>query len=148
MATGSIWANLIKSIAAVSIGFVVVNAAEVDYANKDEDYEELFEQLEPGTMVVLDELCSGTNPSEGIAIFNMVVGLLPRLSPQVFVTTHFLDAARRLEEDGDVPRLEFLQSSEQPRHAVAAIPTAVDFPVRAAFGRILLAASPALYHAP
>lgn len=70
---------------------------------------QLFEQLEPGTMVVLDELCSGTNPSEGIAIFNMVVGLLPRLSPQVFVTTHFLDAARRLEEDGDVPRLEFLQ---------------------------------------
>ena len=58
---------------------------------------------------LIDELCSGTNPSEGIAIFNMVVSLLPRLRPQVFVTTHFLDAARRLEEEGKVARLEFLQ---------------------------------------
>ncbi|MBX3275899.1 MAG: DNA mismatch repair protein [Sandaracinaceae bacterium] len=70
---------------------------------------ELFEQLEPGAMVILDELCSGTNPSEGIAIFNMVVSLLPRLHPQVLVSTHFLDAARELEEAGAVERLELLQ---------------------------------------
>ena len=70
---------------------------------------QLFEQLEPGSMVVLDELCSGTNPSEGIAIFEMVISLLPRLRPQVFVTTHFLDAARKLEEERPVDRLEFLQ---------------------------------------
>ncbi|MCB9592303.1 MAG: DNA mismatch repair protein [Sandaracinaceae bacterium] len=70
---------------------------------------QLFEQLEPGAMVILDELCSGTNPSEGIAIFNMVLSLLPRLHPQVFVSTHFLDAARDLEEAGAVERLEFLQ---------------------------------------
>ena len=70
---------------------------------------QLFEQLEPGSMVVLDELCSGTNPSEGIAIFEMVISLLPRLHPQVFVTTHFLDAARNLEEERPVDRLEFLQ---------------------------------------
>jgi len=69
----------------------------------------LFEQLEPGSMVVLDELCSGTNPSEGIAIFEMVISLLPRLRPQVWVTTHFLDAARKLEAEGRVDRLEFLQ---------------------------------------
>lgn len=69
----------------------------------------LFEQLEPGSMVVLDELCSGTNPSEGIAIFEMVIGLLPRLRPQVFVTTHFLDAARKLEAERPAERLEFLQ---------------------------------------
>ncbi len=70
---------------------------------------QLFEQLEPGAMVILDELCSGTNPSEGIAIFNMVLSLLPRLRPQVIVSTHFLDAARDLEEAGAVERLEFLQ---------------------------------------
>lgn len=69
----------------------------------------LFEQLEPGSMIVLDELCSGTNPSEGIAIFEMVISLLPRLRPQVFVTTHFLDAARELERERPAERLEFLQ---------------------------------------
>jgi len=70
---------------------------------------QLFEQIEPGTLVILDELCSGTNPSEGIAIFEMVLTLLPRLRPQVLVSTHFLDAARHLEEEGTVERLEFLQ---------------------------------------
>ncbi len=70
---------------------------------------QLFEQLEPGAMVILDELCSGTNPSEGIAIFNMVLSLLPRLHPQVFVSTHFLDAARDLETEGAILRLELLQ---------------------------------------
>jgi DNA mismatch repair protein MutS2 len=81
---------------------------------------QLFEQLEPGTFVVLDELCSGTNPSEGIAIFEMVVSLLPRLHPQVFVTTHFLDAARKLEEERPIERLMFLQveldAKEQPTY--------------------------------
>lgn len=78
-----------------------------------------FEQLEPGAMVILDELCSGTNPSEGIAIFEMVIGLLPRLRPQVFVTTHFLDAARKLERERPVERLEFLQvelDDEEPTY--------------------------------
>lgn len=69
----------------------------------------LFEQLEPGSVVLLDELCSGTNPSEGEAIFEMVVGLLPRLRPQVWVTTHFLDAAERLAKAGSVERISFLQ---------------------------------------
>lgn len=69
----------------------------------------LFEGLEPGSMAILDELCSGTNPSEGIAIFEMVIGLLPRLRPQVLLTTHFLDAARALEENPVAERLEFLQ---------------------------------------
>lgn len=70
---------------------------------------QLFEQLEPGSMIILDELCSGTNPSEGIAIFEMVLSLLPRLRPQVFVTTHFLDAARKLERERPAERLEFMQ---------------------------------------
>lgn len=69
----------------------------------------LFENLAPGSLVILDELCSGTNPSEGIAIFEMVISLLPRLRPQVFLTTHFLDAARKLERESPIARLAFLQ---------------------------------------
>ncbi len=69
----------------------------------------LFEQLEPGSLVILDELCSGTNPSEGIAIFEMVLGLLPRLRPRAFLTTHFLDAARGLAANPPTKRLETLQ---------------------------------------
>lgn len=69
----------------------------------------LFEKLAPGSLVILDELCSGTNPSEGIAIFEMVISLLPRLRPQVFLTTHFLDAARKLETEAPIERLAFLQ---------------------------------------
>lgn len=69
----------------------------------------LFENLAPGSLVILDELCSGTNPSEGIAIFEMVISLLPRLRPQVFLTTHFLDAARKLKNEAPIERLAFLQ---------------------------------------
>lgn len=60
----------------------------------------LFEQLEPGSVAILDELCSGTNPMEGESIFEMVVSLLPALRPQVFVSTHFLGLAARLEQEG------------------------------------------------
>lgn len=71
----------------------------------------LFEELEPGCLVILDELCSGTNPSEGIAIFEMVLSLLPRIKPRAFLTTHFLDAARRLQEEAEASNseLRFLQ---------------------------------------
>jgi DNA mismatch repair protein MutS2 len=69
----------------------------------------LFEALRPGAIAILDELCSGTNPSEGIAIFELVVSLLPRLRPQVLLTTHFLDAARRLEAENGIARLQLLQ---------------------------------------
>lgn len=70
---------------------------------------QLFEQLEPGSLAILDELCSGTNPMEGESIFEMVVSLLPRLRPQVFVSTHFLGLAARLERDRPVESLAFLQ---------------------------------------
>jgi DNA mismatch repair protein MutS2 len=71
----------------------------------------LFEQMRVGSMVVLDELCSGTNPSEGVEVFAMVLHLLRRVEPTAFVTTHFLDFARSLEEAPPVPSLEFLQVS-------------------------------------
>jgi DNA mismatch repair protein MutS2 len=69
----------------------------------------LFEELEPGSLAILDELCSGTNPNEGEDIFEMVVSLLPRLRPQVFISTHFLGLAARLERERPTPHLDFLE---------------------------------------
>jgi DNA mismatch repair protein MutS2 len=69
----------------------------------------LFERLPPGAMVILDELCSGTNPSEGEEIFELVVQMLARLSPQAFITTHFLAFAARLERERAIEGLRFIQ---------------------------------------
>jgi DNA mismatch repair protein MutS2 len=69
----------------------------------------LFERLPPGAMVILDELCSGTNPSEGEEIFELVVKMLTRLRPQAFITTHFLAFAARLEKERKIADLRFLQ---------------------------------------
>jgi DNA mismatch repair protein MutS2 len=69
----------------------------------------LFEQLLPGTVVILDELCSGTNPSEGEEIFELVVKMLRRLRPRAFLTTHFLAFAATLERERRIEGLRFLQ---------------------------------------
>ncbi|MBK6514711.1 MAG: DNA mismatch repair protein [Polyangiaceae bacterium] len=70
---------------------------------------ELFEKLPPSSMVILDELCSGTNPSEGEEIFELVVQMLAKLGPQAFITTHFLAFAGRLERESGISGLRFLQ---------------------------------------
>jgi DNA mismatch repair protein MutS2 len=70
---------------------------------------DLFERLPPGAMVLLDELCSGTNPSEGEEIFELVVRMLAKLEPQAFITTHFLTFAARLERERAIEGLRFLQ---------------------------------------
>ena len=70
---------------------------------------ELFERLRPGTVVILDELCSGTNPSEGEEIFELVVRMLRRLKPHAFMTTHFLAFAATLEREKRIEGLRFLQ---------------------------------------
>lgn len=57
----------------------------------------LFEKLHPGDVVVLDELCSGTNPSEGEEIFQLVLELIAQLRPQVWISTHFLQLAQSLQ---------------------------------------------------
>jgi DNA mismatch repair protein MutS2 len=77
---------------------------------------ELFEQLPPGAMVVLDELCSGTNPSEGEEIFELVLRMLGRLEPQTFITTHFLAFAQRLEKERKLEGVRFLQVVLGPNH--------------------------------
>jgi DNA mismatch repair protein MutS2 len=74
----------------------------------------LFEKLPPRAMVVLDELCSGTNPSEGEEIFELVVTLLAELYPQAWITTHFLNFAARLEREHRVEALRFLQVELDP----------------------------------
>jgi len=69
----------------------------------------LFERSGFGDLVLLDELCSGTNPSEGEEIAQLVISLLYRLAPQTLITTHFLEFAARLAKHPPVPGLEFLQ---------------------------------------
>jgi DNA mismatch repair protein MutS2 len=69
----------------------------------------LFERLAWGSLVIVDELCSGTNPSEAEEIFDLVLSQLAELDPQTVVTTHFLHFAARLEAEQSLPRLEFLQ---------------------------------------
>jgi DNA mismatch repair protein MutS2 len=79
----------------------------------------LFSAAKPGSLIVLDELCSGTNPREGEEIFRMVLRLLGELQPDAFITTHFLDFAERLERGDDA--LGFLQveldAAERPTYS-------------------------------
>jgi DNA mismatch repair protein MutS2 len=78
----------------------------------------LFERLRENSMVVMDELCSGTNPSEGEALMQLVLEALYELAPQAFITTHFLELAARLA--GSTRRHRFLQTEldehEQPTY--------------------------------
>ncbi|HKU42885.1 MAG TPA: DNA mismatch repair protein [Polyangiales bacterium] len=69
----------------------------------------LFEQAHAGSFVVLDELCSGTNPSEGEEIFRMLLELLHELAHEVHITTHFLSFAHALQSESDALGLSFLQ---------------------------------------
>jgi DNA mismatch repair protein MutS2 len=70
----------------------------------------LFESVPPRSLVLLDELCSGTNPSEAIEIVDMVLRLLRQIRPYALVTTHFLDFAGTLERRGSADGLGFLQA--------------------------------------
>jgi len=68
----------------------------------------LFESLPRGGLAILDELCSGTNPTEGEEIFELLIELLGELSPAAFISTHFLGLAARLERERPV-ELTFLE---------------------------------------
>jgi DNA mismatch repair protein MutS2 len=78
----------------------------------------LFERLRENGMVVLDELCSGTNPSEGEALMQLVLEALYELAPQAFISTHFLEFAAGLA--ASTRRHRFLQAEldehEQPTY--------------------------------
>jgi DNA mismatch repair protein MutS2 len=70
----------------------------------------LFETSRHGTLVLLDELCSGTNPSEAAELFTMVLDLLGELGSEVYVTTHFLELAQRLAANEPSASMAFLQA--------------------------------------
>ncbi len=70
---------------------------------------QLFETSRPGSVVLFDELCSGTNPSEAEQIIHMVLALLRELRPEVYITTHFLRFAEGLIDDAAELGLSFLQ---------------------------------------
>lgn len=74
----------------------------------------LFETVGSPSMVILDELCSGTNPAEGTEIIALVLRLLDRLDTVAFISTHFLDFARGLAAEPPVGSLEFLQVESRP----------------------------------
>jgi DNA mismatch repair protein MutS2 len=69
----------------------------------------LFQTAPRRSLILLDELCSGTNPSEAIEIVSMVLRLLKVLAPNAFITTHFLDFANRLRQQPPIQGLGFLQ---------------------------------------
>ncbi len=77
----------------------------------------VFERLKAGSMVVMDELCSGTNPSEGEELMRIVLEALYELRPRAFITTHFLEFASELASGG---RHRFVQAEldahEQPTY--------------------------------
>jgi DNA mismatch repair protein MutS2 len=70
---------------------------------------DLFGSVGTRSLVLLDELCSGTNPSEATRIVQMVLELLREVRPVALITTHFLDFGRRMEADPPVRDLQFLQ---------------------------------------
>ena len=70
----------------------------------------MFEAMQEPSMVLVDELCSGTNPSEGIEVFSLVLRLLEQVRPVAFITTHFLDYARELELQPPIGDLRFLHA--------------------------------------
>lgn len=72
---------------------------------------QLFEEVGPGDLAIIDELCSGTNPSEAVALIRLVLELLAELRPQVFVTTHFLAFAAELERSPPPTGMQFIQAA-------------------------------------
>ncbi len=100
------------------VSSIFASIIEVDRADQSEGrlgtelmrLRTLFESVPPGALILLDELCSGTNPSEAIEIVETVLRLLERIKPIAFVTTHFLDFAQKLSTQDSTNGLAFLQA--------------------------------------
>lgn len=69
----------------------------------------LFQAAPRQSLILLDELCSGTNPSEAEEIVTMVLDLLQQLEPIAYFSSHFLDFGARLREQRPIENLAFLQ---------------------------------------
>jgi DNA mismatch repair protein MutS2 len=70
----------------------------------------IFERIGRDQLVIVDELCSGTNPAEAEALIRFVLELLDRFGPLALITTHFLEFARGLSEQPPVQRMSFIQA--------------------------------------
>lgn len=70
----------------------------------------MFESLEVGALVLVDELCAGTNPAEAEPLFLMVLELWAQLGAHSFVTTHLLGFATRLRAEPPAFSLAFLRA--------------------------------------
>ena len=101
---------LVSSLFASIVEFDRADQAEGRLGTEMVRLRTLFETVPPGSLVLLDELCSGTNPSEAIEIVGMVLSLLGRLRPVALVTTHFLDFAHDLYAARSHDGLGFLQA--------------------------------------
>ena len=69
----------------------------------------LFERAPREALIILDELCSGTNPCEGEEIILLVLALLKELAPEAVISTHFLRFTQELVETREDLCLSFLQ---------------------------------------
>lgn len=101
---------LVSSLFASMVEFDRADQAEGRLGTELVRLRTLFETVPSGSLVLLDELCSGTNPSEAIEIVSMVLTLLRRLRPVSLVTTHFLDFAQELHAGGPSDGLGFLHA--------------------------------------
>lgn len=75
----------------------------------------LFEKTQREALIILDELCSGTNPSEGEEIVLLVLSLLKELGPEALITTHFLRFAEQLAKEHAELGLTFRQVELDPQ---------------------------------
>jgi len=75
----------------------------------------IFERIQRDQLVIVDELCSGTNPAEAEALIRFVLELLDRFGPLAFITTHFLEFARSLSEQPPIARISFIQATLDPQ---------------------------------
>ncbi|MEM1181859.1 MAG: DNA mismatch repair protein [Acidobacteriota bacterium] len=101
--------QVIKGLFVSLVETETVHAAEGRLGREMKRIRSVFQQVGTPAMVILDELCSGTNPSEGIEIFDVVLRLLDRFDTAAFISTHFLDYAAGLEKDKPLDGLRFLQ---------------------------------------
>jgi len=72
---------------------------------------QIFERIRRDQLVIVDELCSGTNPAEAEALIRFVLELLDRFGPLAYITTHFLEFARSLSKQPPIRHISFIQAS-------------------------------------
>ena len=104
---------LVKGLFVSLVETETAHAAEGRLGREMKRIRSVFQRVGTPAMVILDELCSGTNPSEGIEIFDVVLRLLDRFDTAALISTHFLDYAAELEKKRPLDGLRFLQVASE-----------------------------------